>query len=315
MILPTTDIQNTQKDTLVRDLIKAGIKSIFITPYNYSEVLADESIDDFNYWWDLYASNLLIPIHNIQEVEDDSEDTAYNFSKLGFNYKLYDGNTRIRIKATLTNENYKRILTLNGQLGYSMYYVDHNNNMYGFKANNGAFYGFELSQISVEKKNITELVDFTTMYFEFAEETELSGVKLNPLQNRYIGKLSFNPERIFTKEISITLNSVSPLVIDMSVKYGNVDISDLTNDDININDNVKGDIDTTLLQYTGDSYLVQGLTESLTTGTIYISNQKYIGCAKYVVRDNILPTGLNLVTEDGLNNIVTEDGLNNIITE
>lgn len=220
-------------------------------------------------WQNGIGQGYIIPIHDIKEVEDNSESEQYNLSNQDFQYKVSDGKSRYRFKAKY-DISYFQDLQDYDQSYYTVCLYD-GSNLYGI-LNGSQVTGIDTDLISIPKVRlqIGNTPSWTDIYIEFSNFNDL-----------LVSPITWNAS--YLKNIEVTIQNVTQttdITFEIVDSCG-VTIEGLTTSDITITDTVSGAAVNSVFTEDGNGYYTIDTDITLYYGTITMFNTEYNGTGVY----------------------------------
>jgi hypothetical protein len=291
------DIKNTNDYTKI-------ISLFFVDPafyFNNETELQTES-----YWLDAVGYGYIIPIHEIKEVEDQSEDSIIGQSKLNYQFEIDPGKYKYIYRVRYDIDIYTTLKQYSEQY-YKVYLVDKNINFYG-KLTGDRIYPLDTNTIIIKKIKLqTQNPAFIDIYVEYSDASEFN----------YVTKLDFDITSVSISEVTISDFIASPATkltffVEDYCGYG---VTDLIESDFTITDNVYGSVTPTLFENNGFGYYSITCANDYTNGTVRILSSKYRGQDDYDIKSvPVTISGFATVTEYNIVFDVTNDDTSNPVT-
>lgn len=245
------------------------IKSIFLISSDYA-FNTEADFETESVWKNAIGQDYIIPLHNIIEVNDLSEESIYNVSKQDFQYKVSDGKLRYRFKAKYDVSFYQDLRNY-AQSYYTVCMYD-GNNIYGVLSGSQVI-GIDTDFIDVDKLQlqVANTPAWTSVYIEFTN-----------FDNLLVSPITWDAAKL--NNIAVVIQNISQttdITFEVVDSVCGVSIEGLVTADVVITDNINGTAVNSVFTEDGNGYYTIDTDISLYNGTITIFNTDYNGSATY----------------------------------
>lgn len=253
---------NTKKTVNITDMF-------FIYPdfaFNNETQFATESV------WKLgIGAGYIIPIHDIYEVDDQSQDVVYGTSLFGYEYKKHGGKKRLSFRTNPDMEIAKDMVDYSDQY-YHVCFADRNKNLYG-RLSGSQVLGIDTDMISIELPRFGSVPMWTTIRVELSDISDL-----------YMANVDFKPWELINIPVEVTNPSQSAttnITFDVTDIQCSVGIEGLLTSEIVITDTINGTIAHQTFTDNGDGSYTIASASDIFHGTITITSEDYNGSGLY----------------------------------
>jgi hypothetical protein len=261
---------------------------------------------DYDVWRDALESGDLIPLNFIQEFEQQNEETVFVESQQNYNYRARKGKYSHIYKFDWTLDYHQIVETLS-EKDYYVIPWDRNWNLRATERD-GVIQGFSVNHIVLKEMEDSDGTSpaLSPLSVEYTDPDEWN-------VNGVTEQVTWNPEDINRLFMSITVDYVDSDNLNFSASWLGDSVDDISSSDITVTDDINGVLSFALFNYLGGVYQLSNFSASLTTGTLSILSDLYLGCSKYKVAITVSVT--NRIAFENLDTLITEVTLDNLIYE
>lgn len=249
-----------------------GVSSLFLVTPSFT--LATTTMLTSTAWVNGIAAKSIIPIHDIKDVQDETEQPDIKESKQNFRYQARQGKYRFTFLLNIDVDQFIKLKKYEGQ-NLKAYFADRNGNLIG-RVVSTTFYPFTLSSIMVFKIGFGRF------------ESSYVGINIdlaypNEMEQGYSFKPDFSIKDLVNETVDIeSLTAVDTTTMQFEVYDGcNNAITDLVAADFTIVDELLGTLTLNTFTNVGDGVYTYKTDEVQYLGTITLTNTKYNGQAIY----------------------------------
>lgn len=255
-----------------------NIHSVYLTTLDF--VFNNETdFDTESVWKNAIGNDYIVPIHNVKESENISEEAVYNLNIHDIEVKTRDGKVRLAIRLNCPIEYHNELLNYDKK-EYNVMFAIENRTVLA-RLNGTQITGLETDQISVERIQLGNMPAWT-----------LIKIELNNIAEIYDKQMSFIPYH--TKNVDVVVNSVThtgtnDISFHVEDRVCGIDIEGLETASISLIDLVNGSVSNNTFTDNGDGNYTITTTEDLYEGTINIFSEDYNGTGVYEFAEYVLP--------------------------
>lgn len=270
----------------VNRTLGSRINCAFITPMDFA--FANETdLESKAKWIEEIKAENIYPLNGLIELENQSEDSSYQKSGLGYEYEINRGKYIFTFKTAYRHEYHQNLESWAGK-EVRVLFGDINNNIHGNQVG-AAIRGFDMELINIEKKQFAgDAVAWTVIRMVLADASEynyITGVPFIPNK--------FNVVFVIATEITGEANIVEFELHD--ILYG-LPINYFYKSDVTIVDD-KETLTVTSLEELSCGKFRLTASGGLTTGVINIDSDRLYGSFNYIISESaVIVTDFNWYT-------------------
>jgi len=265
------------------------LSSIYLTSTDFT--LTDPT--DYDEYIAALENGDLTPIHDILEIEDLSQETEFHESLQNFTYITKKGNYRHKFKVSYNIDKHINLENISGA-SLNVIYVDCNRNLY-LTNKGGSYRGFKTNRIAIDNFLFagTDMPYFTGIDIELKDESEIN-------KHGIVKAASWNPDNVDRLSVTIDVQFIDSDNLNFKLTRLGEEIEGLPGTSISVHDNVNGELTFAFFDNASGVYRTNTYSSQLTSGSIQILSDLYLGCINYV----------NTITVDITQNYVFENNDN-----
>jgi hypothetical protein len=261
----------------------------FLTKKTFTVTTAQ--LEDSSYFFDSFENGDLIPLHLVQSLANNNEETQKQTSLQDFDYELRPGKFKHTLRFDWDIALHDIVETYSGTDLYIIHY-DQTGKLILAEESAGIYRGVKTDSIILKKQpvfsNGTEVV-----YSDLDIELQ-SGEAIKVIEVDWL------PEQIDKLFVKVEVTNIGVDYLNFTVRYNSTNIDNITASDISIEDSTNGTISGILLNYTDGVYQATNFSSNLTTGCLTINATAYLGRTKYRVVITVdVTVGFDLLDGDG----------------
>jgi hypothetical protein len=282
--------------------------SIFFTTPDFSFVDIDEFRTE-SVWLTAVENGYIIPIFDIKEVDDQSDETLYNKSGLDYTYTIYQGKYRFELRKNALIDYFQLLVGYRSQ-DLKVMFGDRNGNVYAKLRNDDRIVGFETTMLNDIKKikiGQTANPSWTSLVIELDDPEEM--------ESAVIENLGFNFNRLTVIPVTIQNISEGSMIFQVVDTVSSIPINVLNENNVTIVDDISGSITFSSFINNLNGYYEITSAQSFYSGTISIIGN-YVGSQIYNFTSTIFVTITDITSDidDEISFKVTETISGNPVT-
>jgi len=270
----------------VNRTLGSGINCAFITPMDFA-FATEADLESKAKWIEEIKAENIYPLNGLIEIENQSEDSSYQKSGLGYEYEINRGKYIFTFKTAYRLEYHQNLESWKGK-EIRVLFGDINNNIHGNYVS-GAIRGFDIELFNVEKKQFPgDAVPWTVIKIVLAEASEYNYITNVPFRPN-----KFNVVFVIATEITGEANIVEFELHD--ILYG-LPINYFYKSDVTIVDDEETLTVTVLEELSCGKFRITA-SGGLTTGVINIDSDRLYGSFNYIISEStVIVTDFNWYT-------------------
>jgi len=278
-----------------------NIAGSFLTKKDFT--VTDAQLEDSSYLFTAFENGDIIPLHLIQSVASNNEDTQKQTSKQDFDYELRAGKYKCTLRFDWDTAFHQTVETYSGTDLYIIYY-DQTGKLILAEESAGVYRGVKTDSIILQKQKL----------FGNGSDIVYSDldIELQYGETFKVIAVDWLPETIDKLFVKIEVTSIGVDYLNFTAKYNSINVEGIESSHVLIEDATSGTITGILVDYSGGIYQATNFSSPLTTGCLTVNAAAYLGRTRYRVVITVDVT-VNMILEDD-NNMVTEYD-NNMILE
>jgi hypothetical protein len=261
----------------VNRTLGSRINCAFITPMDFA-FATEADLESKAKWIEEIKAENIYPLNGLIELENQSEDSSYQKSGLGYEYEINRGKYIFTFKTAYRHEYHQNLESWAGK-EVRVLFGDINNNIHGNQVG-AAIRGFDMELINIEKKQFADdAVAWTVIRMILADATEYN----------YITGVSFRPNNFNVVFVVATEITGEANIIEFELHdtlYG-LPINYFYKSDITIVDDEESLTVTSLEELSCGKFRVTA-SGGLTTGVINIDSDRLYGSFNYIITESVV---------------------------
>lgn len=266
-----------------------NIAGSFLTKKTFR--VTEAQLEDSSYFFNSFESGDLIPLHLVQSLIPNNEETIKQNSLQDFDYELRPGKYKHTMRFDWDIAFHQIVETYSGTDLYIIHY-DQTGKLILAEESAGIYRGVKTDSIILQKPKL----------FGNGSEPSYSDLDIE-LQNGETFKVievDWLPEKIDKLFVKLEVTNIGVDYLNFTVRYNSTNIDSIIASDVTIIDDTNGTISGILLNYTDGVYQATGFSSTLTTGCLTVNASAYLGRVKYRVVITVdITVGFNLMDGDG----------------
>lgn len=249
-----------------------NIAGSFLTKKTWT--VTEAQLVDNSYFFTSFENGDLIPLHLVQSLIPNNEETIKQNSLQDFDYELRAGKYKHTMRFDWDIAFHQIVETYSGTDLYIIHY-DQTGKLILAEESVGVYRGVKTDSIILQKPKL------------FGNGTEPAysdlDIELQSGETFKVIDVDWLPEQIDKLFVHLEVTSISPTHLNFTAKYNSTTIDTLTDSDVSIVDNTNGVISGILLSYSGGVYQATNFSSNITTGCLSVNATAYLGRTKYRV--------------------------------
>lgn len=238
--------------------------------------ITDAQLEDNSYLLTAFENLDIIPLHLVQSVINNDQETQIQQSIQDFPYELSPGKFKHTLRFDWDIAFHQIVETYSGSDLYIIEYDQVGNLILAESGTTGVYRGVKTDGLILQKTKLHgngSDIAYSDLNVELKNGETLKIIQVDWL-----------PDSIDKLFVSINLLNVSADTINFSVKYNSDSIETISASDVSVVDNASGDLVPSVFNVTDGIYQASNFTAPLTTGKLIINSALYLGCIKYIYR-------------------------------